>query len=220
MRRYVKGGEKYRLYSSTGFAGESRGGKPILSQASGSAYTVTLTNRNMDDRTPLVGLGGAWQPMPRKPAPLSTNQKVYLAAVADVLKQHGLQRATPHIEKILRVESGRQSPDFVVIEAASPGYSLSREAATGKHQKNDYSFVLLRTLSHGAVHSYVLNGDFGHKDATELTEKYGIAGVLDLNGDGILEIVVETSYYEGGGDEVYEVKSGRPKRVLQVEDGA
>lgn len=54
----------------------------------------------------------------------------------------------------------------------------------------------------------------------ETPQRYAIAGLLDLNGDGALEIIVETSYYEGGGDEVYGVRNGRARRVLQVEDCA
>lgn len=88
------------------------------------------------------------------------------------------------------------------------------------HSYATFSFVILRTLSHGAMKSYVPNGEFGHKSGDFPFERYVLAGILDLNGDGVMEVIVESSYYEGGGDEVYEIKNGRPRRVLEVVDGA
>ena len=215
----VRGGEKYRLYSLNGLVSEVRGGPPVLSEASRNAYTVKIPERGENDRTPLVGLSCAWNPLPRKAAAISPVQKVYLDAVAEVLKQHGLTRAAPHINKILRVDLTGKGSDSVVVEAASPGYSVSMDADAKARGRDAYSFVMLRTIVQGKVRTYVLDGEFGHKGSEAPSQNFALANVIDLNGDGTLEIVVETSYYEGGGDEVFEIRNGRPKRVLQVEDG-
>lgn len=220
MHGTIKGGETYRLYSLMGPAGEAKGGRPALSEASGSAYVVKLAGRTADEKISLIGVACRWQPMPRRPVKLSPVQKIYLTAVADVLKQHGLRRATPHIEKIVRVDLTGRGQDAILIEAASRGYSVDQDAAAPARRKDAYSFVLLRTVSSGTVKTYVLSGEFGHAGKDAPSERYNLAAVLDLNGDGVLEIVVETSYYEGGGNEIYDVKSGRPRRVLKVVDGA
>lgn len=43
---------------------------------------------------------------------------------------------------------------------------------------------------------------------------YRVAAVFDANGDGTMEVVTSTSYFEGRGKRVYAVDSGEPERVL------
>jgi hypothetical protein len=49
---------------------------------------------------------------------------------------------------------------------------------------------------------------------------YYIAAVLNLNGDGRLEMVVHSVYYEGGATVIYECEPAKIKETLSVECGA
>jgi hypothetical protein len=49
---------------------------------------------------------------------------------------------------------------------------------------------------------------------------YDLAAVLDLDGDGTLEVVVSWLYYEGSGLEAYEIGSEGVTRVLNGGCGA
>ena len=214
----LRGGEAYRFFSLKGAQGESKGGKPTLSEASGLAYTIPLFDRKAEEGGGVIGVGGGWKPRPRSASAVSAGQKVYVDAVATVLREHGLTKATPRIVRAIRADLTGTGQDSVIIEAASPGFSVSDGIGTVK--ANTYSFVMLRTLVNGTVKTFVLNGEFARRTGAGPAQKYAISNALDLNGDGVLEIVIETSYYEGGGNEVYELKKGRPRLVLSAADGA
>ena len=51
------------------------------------------------------------------------------------------------------------------------------------------------------------------------TASFEIPGVLDLNGDGKLEVIVHSHYYEGAGTTIYDCSGGKCKAVLSVECG-
>ena len=49
---------------------------------------------------------------------------------------------------------------------------------------------------------------------------YNLAAVLDLNGDGKLELIVHSFYYEGGETTIYRCEADKIEAVLSVECGA
>lgn len=49
---------------------------------------------------------------------------------------------------------------------------------------------------------------------------YDLTSILDLNGDGSMEIVVYSYYYEGSFTTVYELKDGKAKTVLDAGCGS
>ena len=218
----LKGGEKYRFYNGKGLTNTLTGSKPELAPASGAAYYIRFPDRKEDESTEgLVGVGGTWNPMPRQAKKESSQQNIYKDAVAAILKEKGLPNAKPNITRVLRVDLFGKGQEAVLIEAASPNYSLTDGADGKPPPPNAYSVVLLRLLVNAKVKTFVLDGTFKKKPVpSEPPEKYEIRNVLDLNGDGILEILVDNSYYEGGGTRVYDLKSGVPKMVIESSDGA
>ncbi len=57
------------------------------------------------------------------------------------------------------------------------------------------------------------------KRRTEAAEgRNQVAAVLDLNGDGKMEIVIESGYYEGGATLVIEIQDGKPVMVYPKAD--
>ena len=77
-------------------------------------------------------------------------------------------------------------------------------------KKADYSFVLMRKIVAGKVQTVAINNDVNLKDGDveannrHLEMFYDIAGLLDLNGDGKLEMVAYSAYYEGYNFEIME----------------
>jgi hypothetical protein len=49
---------------------------------------------------------------------------------------------------------------------------------------------------------------------------YNLAAVLDLNGDGKLEVIVHSFYYEGGRTTIYRCEPDKIEPELSVECGA
>lgn len=215
----IKGGETYQFYSATGKTGQAKGKKPELAPASGAAYIVELSGLPEAKKT-LVGLNGAtWNPQPRKPKALSPKAAVYLSAVTDFLKSKGVSRAKPEIAAIWQVDLEGDGVQEVLIEANSPGYDISGD--TGPNLKSgDFSLVLLRKVVDGKPRMSTLMGVIHKKPASDAPNRYALSNVLDLNGDGILEIVVEWNYYEGGGANVFQIKNGKISQALEASDGA
>jgi len=221
MHSQVKPGTKFRLYTLKGYVRTSIGGKVELSEASGQAYYIRLPETKQTENEEAMAVGGAWNAMPRLTRSESANQAVYLDAVASVLKSRGMARVKPNITKILRVDLFGKGQDAVLIEAASPNYKLSSGFENDPPVLNTYSCVILRMVVGGKLTTKVLGGAFYKKNGDKgPVEKYDIENVLDLNGDGVMEIVVASHYYEGGGSAVFEVKSGAPVKVLAAADGA
>jgi hypothetical protein len=217
--RSVKGGEKYRFYSLVRPLGTATGSKPRLSEASGSAYQVQVA-KAPNGRTDIIGLTGAWNAMPRLPRLLTAKTAEYEAMVKEVLKEKKLAGAAVHITRVVKVDL-EGGADEVLISATCPRLANDAGEALLKPMNGDYSFVMLRRASGGKVATYVLDGCFLPNPAYDDTVNvYTVGGVLDLNGDGVMEVIVRSQYYEGGGAKLFEMKNGRPRKVLAAVDGA
>ncbi len=221
IRPALKQGDKYRFYTLQGYAHTLAGGKPELSEASGAAYYIPFPQHPSPESDDTIGVGGSWNAMPRPTHAESTKQTVYLDAVKTMLASKGLAGVQPNITRIVRVDLFGKGQDAVLIEAKSPNYKLSTGFENDPPVPNTYSCVLLRMVVNGSVKTTVLGGAFYKKNGAKgPVEEYRIVNILDLNGDGVMEIVVSSHYYEGASEAVFEVKSGVPKQVLEAGDGA
>ena len=86
----IPGGEQYHLYTLTGEAGASVGGKPAKGEEGPCSDTlyVTLTPFPPGHGS-LVAVGGPWNAMPRKFKVASTEAQVYKDAAAAAFKAQG-----------------------------------------------------------------------------------------------------------------------------------
>lgn len=217
----LKAGDKYRFYTLKGYVHTSVGSKLELSEASGQAYYVRFPKDPPQENEELIGVGGAWNPMPRLSRKESVDQPVYLDAVKSVLSAQGLAGAKPNITHIVRVDLLGKGQDAVLIEAASTNYKLATGFEGDPPAVNTYSCVILRMVVGGKLKTTLLGGAFYKKGSQRgPAQRYTLDNILDLNGDGVLDIVVGSHYYEGGGSAVFDVKSGTPKQVLEAADGA
>lgn len=224
----IRGSERYRFYGANGTAGEASGGKALVSEASGAAWNVKLQHAPAADGD-CMGLTGAWNAMPRKSRDLNPDSAVFRAAVAEVLRAHGLTGVPVKVTRAIQVDLDGDGTDEAIICANHPRLMDARGGpaveGTNGHEpltqgrKADYSFVMLRHQRGGRYVSEVLSGQFspGRNDTPTISE---IGTPLDLNGDGRMEIVIRWRYYEGGGVHVFEMKNGRARPVLEASDGA
>jgi hypothetical protein len=77
-----------------------------------------------------------------------------------------------------------------------------------------HSIVLLRRVVAGKVQTEFVAGQVFPKDDTP--NVYEVPAVLDLNGDGKLEVIVHSQYYEGAATTIYDCSDGKCKDVLSV----
>lgn len=219
----LKGGEKYHLYTLARRAGESTGGAPkVLADYCSDTLEVELDPKP-GEGTVLV-VGGSWNAMPRAPQVLGNNEQAYKEATADILRRKRFRKPTINITRVLRIDLEGDGIEEVLVSAAH--YEEGLGSATGSmaiHAKaGDYSLVFLRKLIRGKVQNIVIDGEFYPTKADEggPPSQYIVAAVGDVDGDGTMEVVVRSDYYEGDASTVYSIKGDKVTTMSSCACGA
>jgi|GEM_PF-1962569 len=145
---------------------------------------------------------------------LSVRNDIYLNIIKGILIEKNIE-SEPAIKRIIKFDMEGDGVDEVLLAAANT--NLSKGIAG---EKNEYSFVILRKIINNEVKTYYLAEAFYTEDPDmengkfSLAYEYNILGILDLNGDGILEIILRGNYYEGEWCEVFEFMDNSPYNVL------
>lgn len=217
-RKLVRGGEKYTFYDGTRVVGNAVGGKAATDGAPcEDTYFVKLTGAAR-----VLAVSGPPLKSPRPVASLANSSAIYRAEVAKWLTAHGVKNPQVGIVKIWRADLDGDGTAEVLISAmrqqgkSAPFESISPDAAAG-----DYSLLLLRRVGKKGVQTVPIVSEIYPK-----TKKFNapsvheLVSVLDINGDGKMEIVMRGRYYEGDSMGVYEYRGGAVKNVLESGCGA
>jgi hypothetical protein len=215
MASLLRGGERYWLYAPSRYLGTAVGARPT-EELPGPYHSVQLSPEPTETEQ-AIAVGGPWNALPRRPVALSPASPFYRQAVRDLLRQNGLPRATVRITQVVRIDLEGDGTDEVILSARAPGADRPQTRV----RANDYSLVALRRILDGQVKTFLLGASFyktPEKPAAPCL--YTLNSLLDLDGDGILEILVADAYYEGKGMVVYQMQSGKPVAVLNAGFGA
>ena len=178
---------------------------------------VSLSSKPKDG---VIGLDAPWNALLRKPMITDTTQPVYVEAVRDFLKARGIADPKVRITCILRVDFEGDGEDEVLINATNY-FNQRDEVPMHAPKRGSYSIVMLRRVAGGKVQTQLVAGElYSKSDASNAPNIYKIAAVLDLNGDGKLEVIVHSFYYEGGQTTIYYCQPDKIEEVLSVECGA
>lgn len=202
----VKGGETYAFYSLGKRVDSLPGGKPVWDVP---GLVAPFQSYPPGDALS-VGVAAPWNALPRVPKVQSTDQKTYKDEAARILKENGLGGAPVKITQVVRMDLEGDGVEEAVISAMN-----MRPMPAVTPEKNEYSLVFLRRVVNGKVQTTLLADMFYPKtDDTIVAEQCRLEAVLDLNGDGVQEIVVYCEYYEGDGLMVYEVNGSKVTPVV------
>ena len=164
-----------------------------------------------------IAFAPKWNPLPRKAQTLALTQDVYVDLVRKFLEERKIRNPIVNITQILRVDLDGDGEDEVLISATH----YERESDTNVSGANTYSFVMLRRVVGGKVKTELVAGEFYPKaKKSNAPNEYEVTALLDLNGDGKIDIVVRSAYYEGDEVEIFECGKSGVKRVLSVGCGA
>src|SRR6266496_1974163 len=206
----------YLVYGLTQALGDAKGDKPKLAQDCGETLAVTLSSK---PEKGVIAIAAPWDALSRKVQVLDPIQKVYIDAVRDFLKTKGIEQRKVKIENILRVDLDGDGEEEVLISATN--YFQKDETVPMRSPAGSYSMVLLRRVVAGKVETHLVEGEFYPKaTGYNAPNAYKVIAVLDLDGDGKLEIVVASQYYEGAATTIYRCEAKKVEDLLSVSCGA
>ena len=200
-------GNSFRIYHADGhlMSQTERAGKGF-SELPG-CIRIDLTN----DYTgvPTLGLSGTWQTQPQTWTLLYSESELYDRAVLDHLEARGLADPQLRVYDLVKTDFEQDGTDEIVLTA---NYYEPDPASEYAFER---SLVLLRRVVGNEVETFQL---LPRPEQTgPSVEWFGIFGLLDLNGDGDLEIVIEGEIDQVPGTWVFEVGADAPMEVLAVD---
>jgi hypothetical protein len=215
----LKGGEPYQLCTLTRFLGKAQGGKPNPNPfiEVGPEFRITFEPAPKSQE-PVVAVGGPWNAMPRIPRLLTENLQPYAGAAAEILKSKGIAEPKVNLTQVIEVDlDGDGVKEVLVIATRFTMAHLSDLLNDG-----DYSMVFLQKQAKGTVRTILITGQFKGVARPEpgLALTWRVVGLVDANGDGVMEIAANYKYYEGGGMRVYQLKGDKVALVLAEDWGA
>jgi hypothetical protein len=173
-----------------------------------------------NNKLPLyIGTFADWEPLPRLPKKIGLTNNANQKIVADFLKTKRITKTKIKITQAFQIDLDGDGKQEIIIAASYYKREIIEEQSVG-----DYSFVLLRKVVKGKWQNILISGEFFTKSFMQSGE-YGppnshkITALADLNGDGKMEIVMRSYYYEGHWNAVFELSKNKLTKVLEVECG-
>jgi hypothetical protein len=215
----------YRVYGLTQALGDAKAGKP---KPEGAPCDETLTV-SLSPKTGkgVIAIAAPWNALPRKPQVTDPTQKAYVEAVRDFLKTKEIEQPEVKIDNILRVDLDGDGEEEVLISATN--YFRKDESVPMRSPAASYSMVLLRRVVAGKVETQLIVGEFYPKAYPKAKQEegrfdapdaYKVIATLDVDGDGKMEVVIHSHYYEGGETTIYRCDPKKAEALLSVACGA
>jgi hypothetical protein len=210
----VKEGTTFRLYSLTGQIGTGVINQPRMEEYPCDELVEVAVSSLPEGEGDVMGVNGSWNAQPRLPKVQSTDQQEYSMVVSNYLKGAGVRNPKVKILQLLRVDLDGDGTEEVLISANSsekPSMFMSR---------GDFSVVLLRRVTQGRAHTIPVVSEVELKTHAEpfQTGRWHhietVAAILDINNDGVMEVITTYQSVYDGGKSVYDVKGIKPKMVL------
>lgn len=205
-------GELYRLYTLTGYLGETEGSGLIETE-----LDIIITG-NMIDLTPetedasgnYFAISCDWDPLPRQPEILDTSDENFRNAIAGLLKKGEWGFDEIKIMDAVSVDLDGDGTAETIIRAVIPDPEFEY---TGDFDWDHYSIAVL-----------IQEEDDGSRLTPICGEWIGIAkdidlAVMDVNGDGVMEIVEASSYYEHTESRIWFMEDGEIEPLTAASHG-
>src|SRR5687767_6964713 len=186
----MKGRTAFRVFGLTQEVGKATGGKPKSAEAEVCSDMLEVSLPS-EPKEGVIALRAPWNALPRKPQIAEPTQQVYVDAVREFLESRRMSDPQVKITRILRVDLDGDGEEEVLINATNY-FTEDGDVPLDTAAPGSYSMVLLRREVAGKVETELIAGDFYVKDESSASNLYEISGVLDLNGDGKLEVIVHS----------------------------
>jgi hypothetical protein len=225
----ARGGESYMVFDGPRVVGTFRGSKAIsIGPPCEDTFRVKLQLPPFKPKGLLarragppayVGVSGATakQLMPRKVEVMSATSG-FKEIVAAWLRAKGVKNPQPGIVKVWRADIDGDNRQEIIINAIRHNErSGVPDVMSADSRAGDHSLLLVRRIVDGKVQTVVVSSQIYTKhQSLNAPSTLELAGVMDLNGDGKMEIVTRGRYHQGSWVSVYEWRKGVPKAVIST----
>ncbi len=162
-----------------------------------------------------TGIG--WSPQPRPITVQSNENPTYQKILRDLLTQKGVANPVAQIKEMYRTDLDGDGSDEAVIVAEHYAKPVPRNGARFDTDVGDYSFILVRRIVGGKVENIVFEESVhtaSREDGGQVPYDLKIVSIADINGDGTMELIVNSSYYEGSFTVAYTIDGSQAKDLL------
>jgi len=173
-------------------------------------YTIGA-DAGLDEAGFVATLDG-WNVTKRDVTELSADGEFYQQVVTDWLTEKGVSKPQLDSIHVYRVDLEGDGTDEIFISASHLDDSQHTTKA------GDYSIILMRkVIGNNAVTDLVVGDVYDSKDQ-EITypRTYSLANFIDLNQDGVLEVVVSFQKWEGFGASVFQIDGQNVTQTLSA----
>ena len=159
-----------------------------------------------------VGVVDGWAITKRPVDELSSDSEIYRRALTDWLTEQGVSDPQLDSVDIYRVDLEGDGLDEIFLSATH------LDASQHTTKAGDYSIVLMRKVIGNTIVTKLVAGDVYTSKELEITypNTYSLANFIDLNQDGVLEVVVDVKAWEKVGAIVYTVHDQTVQEVLRT----
>jgi hypothetical protein len=212
----------YRVYGLTQALGNAKGGKPKPADAP-CEETLAVALSPQPEKG-VIAIAAPWNALPRKPQVTDPTQKTYVDAVREFLRTKKIDQPQVKIDNIVRVDLDGDGEEELLISATN--YFSKDDRVPMRSPAGSYSMVLLRRVVTGKVETQLVEGEFHPKayvrkeDSFDAPNAYKVIATLDLDGDGKMEVIVGSNYYEGEAITIYRCDQRKVEALLSVACGA
>ena len=157
-----------------------------------------------------VMITASWNATPRLVENLDSRHAAYRKLLSEWLSDQSIDDAKPVIRQLLRVDLEGDGVNEILISATRHRGGV-RSASAG-----DYSVVVLRKIASNTVQTIALQKDLYHEVCEGECEPQAsrVIAVLDVNGDGVLEIITEAKSFESVKRTIFSVVDGSAQSRL------
>jgi hypothetical protein len=214
----IKKGTEFQLYTLKGGSGKVTASKAAPEED--VCMDVWLATLNKEMESDAIGIAAPWNAMPREVKSGDLKQDVYVKAVGDILTAQGIKKPVVKITQHLRVDLDGDGSEEVLIAATQYPTAEGEGSAPTAAKAGNYSFVVLRRVQEGKAVTQILEGEFYPRNMEfNAPNVHSVGGLLDLDGDGKMEIILDWQYYEGGGTTAWKLGAKKAVKVLEISCG-
>ncbi len=194
----VVGGEDYQI-AVVGLQATTTGGPQALVCEPLFNLGVVLANEELLGEWPGpygVAISAPWDLQPNLFEPFA-DDGTFAAIAAGLLAERGLDVADPVIKQLFRtdLEGDGLNEILVVAEDITGGFLP---------EVGDYSIIFMQKVIQGDVQTTVLGDSVVTDPEGSFVVGFSVGAVADLSGDGQMEIIVDSAFFEGLGVDVWE----------------